>query len=152
MLNMSKINFENTKAIFKRVFLFITLNITFVSLGLCKSLSVTDKKVVLTALKNIFEFILVNFWLVFTVSCSSTENSRWIFLELFFNLLSANPTKWSNTFKQLVVKNRWIVFSVFDHFMGLALKGLKNTLTLSCILLKSCMHAFEILRWVLQDI
>ena len=31
-----------------------------------------------------------------------------------FNPLSANPTKWSNTLKQL-----------FDHFVGLALKGLR---------------------------
>ena len=30
-----------------------------------------------------------------------------------FNLLSANPTKWPNTIKQLL-----------DHFVGLALKGL----------------------------
>ena len=31
--------------------------------------------------------------------------------------LSANPTKWSDTLKQCL--------SVFDHFMNLALKGLK---------------------------
>ena len=35
------------------------------------------------------------------------------------NPLSANPTKWSNTFKQFVGN-----LSVFDHFVGLALKGL----------------------------
>ena len=34
------------------------------------------------------------------------------------NLLSANPTKWSNTLKQLIGNSR------FDHLMGLALKGL----------------------------
>ena len=33
------------------------------------------------------------------------------------NPLSANPTKWSNTLKLL---------SVFDHFVGLALKGLNS--------------------------
>ena len=32
----------------------------------------------------------------------------------FFNPLSPNPTKWSNTLKQFM----------FDHFVGLALKGL----------------------------
>ena len=33
------------------------------------------------------------------------------------NPLSANPTKWSNTLNCL---------SVFDHFVGLALKGLRQ--------------------------
>ena len=37
---------------------------------------------------------------------------------------SANPTKWSNTLKQFVGNNRWIVLSVFDPFVGLVLKGL----------------------------
>ena len=42
------------------------------------------------------------------------------------NLLSANPTKWSNTFKQFVSKFQRIVW-VFDHFAGLALKELSNS-------------------------
>ena len=33
-----------------------------------------------------------------------------------------NPTKWSNTLKQFVAKADHL-FSVFDHFVGLALKG-----------------------------
>ena len=43
----------------------------------------------------------------------------------FLNPLSANPTKWSNTFKQFVDKLPTNCLSVFDHFVGLALKGLK---------------------------
>ena len=39
------------------------------------------------------------------------------------NPLSANPTKWSNTFKQFVGKLPTNRLSVFDHFVGLALKG-----------------------------
>ena len=39
------------------------------------------------------------------------------------NLLSANPTKWSNTLKQFV-GNSQRFFWVFSHFMGLALKEL----------------------------
>ena len=40
------------------------------------------------------------------------------------NALSANPTKWSNTLKQFV-GNLWTnCSSVFDHFVGFALKGL----------------------------
>ena len=38
------------------------------------------------------------------------------------NPLSANPTKWSTTLKQFVGKADQL-FSVFDHFVGLALKG-----------------------------
>ena len=40
-----------------------------------------------------------------------------------FNPVSANPTKWSNTLKQFVGKLPTNCLSVFDHFVGLALKG-----------------------------
>ena len=43
-----------------------------------------------------------------------------------FNPLSANPTKWSNTLKQFVGKLPTNGLSVFDHFVGLALKGLRR--------------------------
>ena len=51
----------------------------------------------------------------------SNEDNKCI--EHFFNPLSANPTKVSNTqtVRRLLQKN---CLSVFDHFMGLALKGL----------------------------
>ena len=39
------------------------------------------------------------------------------------NPLSANPTKWLNTLKQFAGCCQRIVW-MFDHFMGLALKGL----------------------------
>ena len=41
------------------------------------------------------------------------------------NPLSANPEKWSNTLKQIVGNLPTICLSVFDHFMNLALKGIK---------------------------
>ena len=44
----------------------------------------------------------------------------------WFNPLNANPEKWSNTFKQIVGNLPTICLSVFDHFMNLALKGLKG--------------------------
>ena len=47
------------------------------------------------------------------------KNKRFV-----FNPLSANPTKWSNTLKQFVGKLPTNCLSVFDHFVGLALKGL----------------------------
>ena len=42
------------------------------------------------------------------------------------NPLSANPTKWSNTLKQFVGKLPTSFLSVFDHFVGLTLKGLNS--------------------------
>ena len=47
------------------------------------------------------------------------------------NPLSANFTKWSNTLKEFVGKLPTNCLSVFDHFVGLALKGLKNTRALT---------------------
>ena len=43
-----------------------------------------------------------------------------------FNPLSAKFIKWSNTLKQIVGKLPTICLSVFDHFSGLALKGLSD--------------------------
>ena len=40
------------------------------------------------------------------------------------NALSANFTQWSKTLKQLVGKLPTNCLTVFDHFVGLALKGL----------------------------
>ena len=42
------------------------------------------------------------------------------------NPLNANPEKWSNTLKQIVANLPTICLSVFDHFMNLAIKGLKE--------------------------
>ena len=44
------------------------------------------------------------------------------------NPLSANFTKWSNALRQFVGKFLTNCLSVFDHFVGLALKGLKEKL------------------------
>ena len=43
-----------------------------------------------------------------------------------FNSFKANFLKWSNTLKQFVGNLPTNCLSVFDHFMGLALKGLKS--------------------------
>ena len=45
---------------------------------------------------------------------------------LAINPLNAKFIKWSNTLKQIVGKLPTICLSVFDHFSGLALKGLKR--------------------------
>ena len=43
-----------------------------------------------------------------------------------FNPLNANITKWSKTLKQFVGKLPTKCLSVFGHFVGLMLKGLRN--------------------------
>ena len=45
-------------------------------------------------------------------------------VKITLNPLSTNPTKWPNTLKQLVRNLLTNCFSEFDHFVGLALKGL----------------------------
>ena len=44
----------------------------------------------------------------------------------YFNPLSANPAKWSNTLKQLVGKSPANCLSAFEHFVVLAPKGLNK--------------------------
>ena len=44
------------------------------------------------------------------------------------NSLSANPKKWSNTLKQLVGNLPTNCLNVFDHFWGLTLNGLNDTI------------------------
>ena len=52
---------------------------------------------------------------------------------IYFNPLSVNFTKWSNTLKQFVGKLQTNCLSVFDHFMGLVLKGLRFWINHSCL-------------------
>ena len=49
------------------------------------------------------------------------------FLSKDLNPLSASLTKWSNTLKQFVGNLTTNCLSVFDQFVGLALKGLKKS-------------------------
>ena len=63
------------------------------------------------------------------INCPSEKENREKFeknnLTIALNPLSANPEKWSNTLKQFVGNLPTNCLSVFDHFMNLALKGLK---------------------------
>ena len=70
-------------------------------------------------------WILVCFIYFFICLSGSFHRVIAIFQLNIVNPLSANPTKWSNTLKQSV----WAGFdslSVFDHFVGLGLKGLNT--------------------------
>ena len=53
---------------------------------------------------------------------------------LNFNPSSGNPTKWSDTLKHFVGNSSKL--SVFEHFVGLALKGL-------ILLLINCLITFQ---------
>ena len=71
------------------------------------------------------------------------KTSRWQILTI--NSLNANFTKWSNTLKQFVGNLPTNCLSVLDHFVGLALKGLKQLLKVSLsgnILRNICLENF----------
>ena len=56
---------------------------------------------------------------------NTLENYLMLINSHMVNPLSAKFIKWSNTLKQIVGKLPTICLSVFDHFSGLAFKGLK---------------------------
>ena len=58
------------------------------------------------------------------VNLTLDRNHEIIWLWLIVNSLSPNPIKWSNTLKQFVGNMPTNCLSVFDHFEGLALRGL----------------------------
>ena len=62
---------------------------------------------------------------IFGSHCKVEPNHFWIKI---FNSLRANLTKWSNILKQFVGCQSTNCLSVFDHFMGLTLKGLREYL------------------------
>ena len=84
---------------------------------------------------NFAKFLRTSFYRTLLVASSGNTPLRTIYLKTikwivpwsfrtwktYFNPLSANPTKWSNTTKEFA-----IVLNVFDLFEGLALKGLTD--------------------------
>ena len=67
-----------------------------------------------------------------------------LFLNLcnFINPLSANPTKWSNILKRFVANFPTNCLSVFDHFVKLALNGLKGLYAYTSVFKKPKMKVF----------
>ena len=60
----------------------------------------------------------------------ATEGSA-IYPVVVVNPLSTSPTKWSNALKQFVGLKPTNCLSAFGHFVGLALKGVKQTISLT---------------------
>ena len=71
----------------------------------------------------------------------------WIKVLSGVNPLRANPTKWSNTFKQFVGNLPTNFFSVYDHFVGLALRGLMYFCSLSEQFQESNQPAHSFQKW-----
>ena len=67
-------------------------------------------------------FICSLIWLKFFVNCQSLES---------LTLYTPKISKWSNPLKQFVVKFPTNCLIAFDHFVGLALKGLKDKVLIS---------------------
>ena len=67
------------------------------------------------------------------VLAQSQINSDIVFFSCkgYFNPLNVIPTKWSNIFKQFVAKFATNCLSAFEHFVGLALKGLISSIIVS---------------------
>ena len=61
------------------------------------------------------------------------------------NPSSSNFTKWSNTLKQFVNQLGKNSLSVFDHFLGLALKGLSRSINNSINIIKLTLTKFYIM-------
>ena len=74
----------------------------------------------------------------------------WFPVSSTINPLSANFTKWSNTLKQFVGKLRMNSLSVFDHFVGLALKGLSSQLEGSTFYSRNIITNKKISNWCNQ--
>ena len=56
--------------------------------------------------------------------CDNRNNLPRIIFSVNYNPLNANFTKWSNTLKHFVGNLPTNCLSVFDHFVGLVLKGI----------------------------
>ena len=111
---------------------------TFI-LNLCYFwLSITDILVKITQYWNFSDkLFLPTFFILFPyfidhwkVAISFCFIYDFIFIQIIhkipFKPLRANPAKWSNTLKQFVGKLPTNCLSVFEHFVGLALKGLND--------------------------
>ena len=67
------------------------------------------------------------------------------------NPLSTKATKWSNTLKQFDGKLPTNCLSVFDHFVGLVLKGLRRFTFIDAFLQDTGMANVQELQTIIQD-
>ena len=75
---------------------------------------------------NIFSWFQPCIFAKDVCKCDTNQTYLRRCIKCIFNPLSANPTKWSNTLKQFVHNLPTNCLSWLDHFVGLALKGLRS--------------------------
>ena len=90
--------------------------------------------------KKTSNFVFYLFLLNFSHSVV-TERSLHYWLSYLFDPLSSNPTSWSNILKQFFGSLPTNCLSVFDHFVGLALKGLTTETILALKRAETCFLA-----------
>ena len=100
-----------------------SLYLSFVSVISLKNVSIFDTWSSVEKELTLRWELLVNKLAHNTKAISS--NKLLIWMQARINPLSANLTKWSNTLKQFVGILPTNCLSVFDHFVGLTLEGLK---------------------------
>ena len=78
--------------------------------------------------RNCFQFDLLFqvAEVIMTIQYSNAADERIFSMINKNNPLSTKSIKWSNTLKQIVGKLPMTCLSLFDHFVGLALKGIKQ--------------------------
>ena len=94
--------------------------------GSKQTISVTKESIyVMRCTLKIAEMVFKENKVLFSNLKEHIELNHQMTSKLVFTLLSANPTKWSNRPKQFVCNLQTNFQSVFDHFVGLLLKGLR---------------------------
>ena len=92
-------------------------------------------------------FLISSICLVFSLLKMQKDSHRSKYTTRTFNPLSVNPAKWSNTLKQFIGKLPTNCLSVFDRFVGLALKGLKVAAAKKNFL-QRVFYWYILLRWI----
>ena len=94
-----------------------------------------------------FRFLSYFYWSLQNISSKIRSTGTPTEDQSKFNSLNANSKKWSNTLKEFVGNLPKNCLSVFDHFVGLVLKGLRSLelarvtskkIYISCVLLSFC--------------
>ena len=91
--------------------------------------------------KKTSNFVLFYLFLLNFSHSVVTERSLHYWLLYLFNPLSSNPTSWLNILKQFFSSLPTNCLSVFDHFVGLALKVLTTETILALKRAETCFLA-----------
>ena len=114
MRNRKSFIFEVTLTLLHVIFLFLEYSLKF-------NFSWYETEESYSVVQNIFMFLFSNFhYLKYTVTAQKWSPSS---NNICLNPLKSNHTNWPNKLKRFVGNSRRNSLIVFDHFVGLALKG-----------------------------